>query len=66
MDPESKSIRRIEVDTWLHKPDEKVTLSVTFQSLPDGTNYAAQTVLSIPGDKIEVRVENGNYQKLAR
>jgi hypothetical protein len=65
MDSESKSIRQIAVDTWLEKPDEKVTLAVTFQSLPDGTNYAAETVLSIPGDKIEVRVENSNYQKVA-
>jgi hypothetical protein len=65
MDSQSKSIRQIAVDTWLEKPDKKVTLSVTFQSLPDGTNYAAETVLSIPGDKIEVRIENSNYQKVA-
>jgi hypothetical protein len=65
MDSESKSIRQIAVDTWLDKPDEKVTLAVTFQSLPDGTNYAAETVLSIPGDKIEVRIQNSNYQKLS-
>jgi hypothetical protein len=65
MDSESKSIRQIAVDTWLEKPDKKVTLAVTFQSLPDGTNYAAETVLSIPGDEIEVRIENSNYQKLA-
>jgi hypothetical protein len=65
MDAESKSMRQIAVDSWLEKPDQKVTLAVTFQSLPDGTNYAAETVLSIPGDKIEVRIENSNYQKLA-
>jgi hypothetical protein len=65
MDPASKSIRQIAVDTWLEKPDKKVTLTVTFQSLPDGTNYAAETVLSIPGDKVEVRIENSNYQKVA-
>jgi hypothetical protein len=65
MDSESKSMRQIAVDTWLDKPDKKVTLAVTFESLPDGTNYAAQTVLSIPGDKIEVRIENSNYKKLA-
>jgi hypothetical protein len=65
MDSESKSMRQIAVDSWLDKPDKKVTLAVTFQSLPDGTNYAAETVLSIPGDKIEVRIENSNYQKLA-
>lgn len=65
MDSESKSMRQIAVDTWLDKPDKKVTLAVTFQSLPDGTSYAAETLLEIPGDKIEVRVENSNYQKLA-
>jgi hypothetical protein len=65
MDSASKSIQQIAVDTWLDKPDKKVTLAVTFQSLPDGTNYAAETVLAIPGDKIEVRIENSNYQKLA-
>jgi hypothetical protein len=65
MDSESKSMRQIAVDSWLEKPDEKVTLAVTFQSLPDGTNYAAETVLSIPGNNIEVRIENSNYQKLA-
>jgi hypothetical protein len=65
MDSESKSMRQIAVDSWLEEPDKKVTLAVTFQSLPDGTNYAAETVLSIPGDQIEVRIENSNYQKLA-
>jgi hypothetical protein len=37
--------------------------AVTVQTLPDGTNYAAETVLSIPGDDIEVRIENSNYKK---
>jgi hypothetical protein len=59
-------IRQVAVDTYLEKPDDQVTLTVNFQSLPDGTNYAAETVPSIPGDKIEVRVENSNHQKLAR
>jgi hypothetical protein len=60
-----QAIQRITVDTYLEKPEDKVTLNVSFQSLPDGTNYAASTVLSIPNDKIEVRVENSNYQKLS-
>lgn len=65
LDSESKSIREIAVDTWLDEPENKVTLEVSFQSLPDGTNYAASTLLSIPKDHIEVRIENSNYQKLA-
>ena len=64
LDSAAKALRQISVDTWLDEPDKKVTLAVSFQSLPDGTNYAAQTVMSIPGDNIEVRIENSNYQKV--
>ncbi|HXV59458.1 MAG TPA: hypothetical protein VEK15_02105 [Vicinamibacteria bacterium] len=65
LDSASKSMQQISVDTWLDKPENKVTLAVTLQSLPDGTSYPASTVLSIPKDHLEVRVENSNYQKLA-
>ena len=64
MDTEAKSLRQITVDTWLDKPENKVTLQVSFQSLPDGTNYAASTVLSILKDKLEVEIDNSNYQKV--
>jgi hypothetical protein len=66
MDSESKTMRQIAVESYLDKPDQKVAMTVTFQSLPDGTNYAAETVLSIPGEKIEVQIVNSNYQKLAK
>jgi hypothetical protein len=65
MDSASKLIQHITVDTYLEKPEDKVTLNVSFQSLPDGTNYAASTLLSIASSKIDVQVENSNYQKLA-
>ena len=65
LDSASKSIQKISIDTWLDKPETKVTLAVTFQTLPDGTNYAASTVLSIPKDNLEVKIENSNYQKVA-
>jgi hypothetical protein len=64
LDAQSKSMQQITVDTYLDEPDDKVTLEVSFQSLPDGTNYASSTVLTIPKDEIEVRIENSNYQKV--
>ena len=66
LDSQSKSMQQVSVDTWLDGPENKVTLAVTFQSLPDGTNYAASTVLTIPKDNLEVRIENSNYQKVAQ
>ena len=64
LDAASKSMRQIAVDTYLDKPEDKVTLEVDFESLPDGTSYAAVTVLAIPNDEIVVHIENSNYQKV--
>jgi hypothetical protein len=61
-----KALRQIHVNTWLDDPNNVVTLDVNFQSLPDGTNYAASTVLKIPAKEIEVHIDNSNYQKLGR
>lgn len=60
-----KSLKRIDVTTWLDKPSEPVTLQVTMQSLPDGTDYPGAITLAIPSSQIEVRVTNINYQKVA-
>ena len=47
------------------KPDERVTLAVGMLSLPDGTDYAGTVTLAIPSSKIEVRITNSHYQKIA-
>lgn len=65
LDGASMGMQKMSVDTWLDEPDKKVTLEVTFESLPDGASYAATTVLAIPGDEIEVHIENSNYAKVA-
>lgn len=64
-DSEVKALRHIAVDSWLDEPDQKVTLAVAFDSLPDGTNYAAGTTLEIPGDQIRVQIDNSNYAKVS-
>jgi hypothetical protein len=63
-DPNAKKIRSYNVQTFLKDPkDDPVNLNVTFASLPDGTNYAQQTVLDAPGKKIQVKVTNSGYAK---
>jgi hypothetical protein len=59
-----KSLKRIDVTTWLEKPSEPVTLQVAMQSLPDGTDYPGAITLAIPSSQIEVRITNINYQKV--
>jgi hypothetical protein len=41
-----------------------VTLRVQMSSLPDGTNYAQQTVLDATAKQLVVTTTNSNYQKM--
>jgi len=61
-----KGLKKVGVETWKDSPSDKVTLDVQMQSLPDGTDYPSQTVLSIPSSQIQVRITNSNYQKLVQ
>ncbi len=63
-DSNAKKISSYNVQSYLNDPkDDPVTLAVTFASLPDGTNYAQQSVLDVPGKKIQVKVTNSGYAK---
>ncbi len=61
-----KTLRQIDVRTWLDKPDNPVLLTVTMQALPDGTSHPGSVVMTIPDSKLEVRITKSNYQKLAQ
>jgi hypothetical protein len=65
-DTNVKTLRRIDVATWLEKPSDTVTFQVAMQSLPDGTDYPGTITLTIPASQIQVRITNSNYQKLAQ
>ena len=60
-----KALRQIDVASYLDDPKSPVTFRVGFQSLPDGTRDPGNVVLGMPASKIEVRITNTNYQKLA-
>ena len=67
LDTSAKSIRQLKVDTFMDdEGKEKVTLAVDFQTLADGTNYAASKVLDVAAKKIVVKVAISNFLKLAR
>jgi hypothetical protein len=54
----------LSVATYLDKPEDAVTLAVRFATLPDGTNYTAQTTLDAKAKNIRVVVENSGYRPL--
>jgi hypothetical protein len=53
------------VATYLDDPKSPVTLHVLLQALPDGPRYPGSVVLGMPARRIEVRITNSSYQKLA-
>ena len=63
-DAAAKKIATINVNTYMDNPQDAVTLAVQMASLPDGTNYAQQTVLNATAKQIQVTTSNSNYAKL--
>jgi hypothetical protein len=59
-----KTLRQIDVATWLDQPSDAVTFRVTMDALPDGTSHPSTVVLGIPGRSIEVRITKSNYQRI--
>lgn len=60
----SNSIVDVNISTYLESEKDKITLSVVFSQLNDGTNYAGKTTLSAPEKNIVVAVENSGYRPL--
>jgi hypothetical protein len=63
-DPGAKKITSLNISTYMGKAKDTVTLQVQMASLPDGTNYAQQTVLNATAKQLVVTTTNSNYQKL--
>jgi len=63
-DSAAKKISSVNVNTYMDDPKDTVTLAVQMASLPDGTNYAQQTVLDATAKKLQVTTTNSNYQQL--
>ena len=58
----AKKISTVNVNTYMDDPKDTVTLAVQMASLPDGTNYAQQTVLNATAKQLQVTTTNSNYQ----
>jgi len=63
-DTGQKKIVSLSVNTYMGQEKDVVTLQVNMASLPDGTNYAGQTVLTATAKQLVVTTTNSNYQRL--
>lgn len=64
-DKETHKIRRLDIHTYMETPQDAVTLSVDFATLPDGTSHASRTVFDAKGKDLRVVSTNSNYKKIA-
>ena len=63
-DTATKKMQSLDVNTYMGEAKDVVTLAVQFGSLPDGTNYAQQTVLDAKAKQLQVTTTNSQYSKL--
>jgi hypothetical protein len=60
----AKKITGLNVKTYMDNPQDAVTLTAKFASLPDSTNYVQQSVLDATAKKLVVTTTSSNYQKM--
>lgn len=60
-DPTAKKVVNVMVNTYMGQAKDAVTLTVDFSVLPDGTNYAQKTVLTVAAKQMVITTLNTNY-----
>ncbi len=63
-DTATKKIISLDINTYMGNAKDAVTLHVQMASLPDGTNYVQQSVLSASAKQLVVTTSNANYQRM--
>jgi len=61
---QTNSLQGVSVKSYLDDAKDAVNLSVRFANLPDGANYAAETILDATAKQLQVKTTNSGYRKL--
>jgi hypothetical protein len=64
LDTARYALQTVSVKSYLESEKDAVTLEVTFSRLRDGLSYPGNVVLNVPGQKIQVVVQNSGYQRV--
>jgi hypothetical protein len=59
-----KKVTSVSINTYMDEAKDAVILQVQMASLPDGTNFAQQSVLTATAKKLVATTTSSNYQKL--
>jgi hypothetical protein len=61
-DKEQKALLRVQISSYMSDPKDAMTLKVTFNRLPDGTNHVASVVMDGVSKQLNIATQNSNYQ----
>ena len=60
---EKKMILAIAVNTYIENASDKVIFNITYNTLPDGTQYAGKTSLEANAKNVKIDIVNSGYKK---
>ena len=66
LDPAANRLLGLNVNSYIEKPDEPVTLAVQMATLPDGALYAGKTTLDAKAKNIQVVITNSGHKPMAK
>ncbi len=66
IDKPAQKIMAVDVTTSVDKPDEKAIFNITYKDLPDGTQYAASTILDAKAKDLKIVIENSGFKHAAK
>jgi hypothetical protein len=64
LDTARYALQTVSVKSYLESEKDAVSLDVTFARLRDGLSYPGNVVLNVPGQNIQVVVQNSGYQRV--
>jgi hypothetical protein len=61
-DKARKALLQVKIASYMDDPKDVMNLTVTFTSLPDGTNHVSNMVIDGVSKQLNVAIQNSNYQ----
>lgn len=63
-DTGQKSIKSLQIASYLDSPDDVVNISAQYSKLPDGTNHVSTMTVNGVSKQLLIQIQNANYEKL--
>lgn len=66
LDTATKKLQNFKVATYLDGPEDAVGVDARFSSLPDGTNFVEETILTSKSKELQIKITNFDHAKVGQ